>query len=171
MHRFHAAAAAALILSGCATTSGTDATEKRSGFDGARVVNVPPHATACAEFTCIALGAQWSQAAPAGAVLEVAIINAYRPILRAELAIDGRVVPLTSVGITTFPTLPAPMRESRKAFGTTMQAVRDLAAARKAWIRVHTPEGYIESAIVDGATDSKALHALRRFLARVDAGG
>ena len=165
-----AALGAACIVAACSTTSGTEATEKRSGFDGGRVVSIAPHGTACSDFVCISLGAQWSQVAGTGAVLEVAILGAYRSITRAELSIDGRVVPLNSGNITTFATPVPGLRESRKPFGVPLQTLRDITQAKRAWVRVYTPEGYMESAVVDGATDSKALHALRRFLAQVDKG-
>ena len=48
------------------------------------------------------------------------------------------------------------------------EVLRSIAGAQRAWLRVHTTDGYVEDAIVDGSTDSKALHAMRRFLSEVD---
>ena len=51
-----------------------------------------------------------------------------------------------------------------------MTDLRAIADARRVWVRVSSTRGWSEQAIVDGDTDSKALHALRRFLAQVDSG-
>ena len=160
-----------VLAAGCATTVGLDATETRSGFDGGRVVNIRPHGTACTGLPCISLGAQWHERSRAGALLEVQVTgDRYYGIQRAELSIDGRVLRLPGRAVTRFDrtgTIPT-MYDSRQSFGVTLQDLRDAASARRVWVRVHTLDGYVEAAIVDGATDSKALHALRRFLAQVD---
>lgn len=59
---------------------------------------------------------------------------------------------------------------STHTFVVPMTDLRAIADARRVWVRVSSTRGWSEQAIVDGDTDSKALHALRRFLAQVDSG-
>lgn len=164
-----AAAAAALALAGCATTTGTAPTDARSGYDGARVVNIAAHGGACTSMLCPAIGAQWNDKRPDVAIVTVALMNAWQPITGARLMIDGKETRLDPLpGITTFSAPVQGMRESTRDFTAPLATVRALSTAGKAWLRVGTTDGNVEVAIIDGATDSKALHAMRRFLALVD---
>jgi len=158
--------AMAATVASCANTVGLEATETRAGFDGARVVDMAPHGTACAGMPCISLGAQWSSANPTSALLKVRLTgNAYTGIRRVELNIDGATSALeTSAGLTRFSSTVPPLRDSDQVFGVPLATVQAISTAKRAWVRVHTGEGYIDAAVIDGDTDSKALHALRRFL-------
>lgn len=160
---------AALTLAGCSTTSGLDATETRSGFDGARIVDIRPHGAACKELPCPSLGAQWNSKTPQLALLHVKVSGyKFSGITRVELAIDGAITRLEARGPSAFESTTPPIRDSSHSVGVPLDRLREMAAARKAWVRVHTVEGFVEAPIVDGAEDSKALHAMRRFLAAVD---
>lgn len=158
----------AAAVAGCATTTGLAPTESRAGFDGARVVDIAPHGAACSSMPCVSLGAQWSSANPTAALLKVRLTgSAYTGIRRVELSIDGATRSLeTSAGLTRFSSSVPPLRDSEQVFGVQLATVQALATATRAWVRVHTGEGYIDAAVIDGDTDSKALHALRRFLAQ-----
>lgn len=160
--------AAAFGLASCANTAGTAPTETRAGFDGARVVDIAPHGAACLSMPCVSLGAQWSSANPTSALLKVRLTgNAYTGIRRLELNIDGATRSLeTSAGLTRFSSAVPPLRDSDQVFGVPLATVQALATAKRAWVRVHTGDGYIDAAVIDGDADSKALHALRRFLAQ-----
>jgi hypothetical protein len=160
--------ALAAAAAGCATTTGTAPTETRAGFDGARVVDIAPHGAACTGMPCVSLGAQWSSANAASALLRVRLTgSAYTGIRRVELNIDGITRSLeTSAGLTRFSSAVPPLRDSDQVFGVPLATVQALATARRAWVRVHTGEGYIDAAVIDGDADSKAVHALRRFLAQ-----
>lgn len=155
-------------IAACSTTTGLDAQSSRSGFDGARRVSIIPHGNACTRMLCTGLGAQWTEAAPGGALLIVRVSNEYLAILGAELMIDGQRHSLKAVeGSTEFSAPGSVMRESTRGFSTSLDIVRAITASRKTWLRVRTPHGYIEDAVVDGDTDSKAFHALKRFLSEV----
>lgn len=160
--------ALAAAAAGCATTAGTAPTETRAGFDGARVVDIAPHGAACSSMPCVSLGAQWSSANPSSALLRVRLTgSAYTGIRRVDLSIDGATRALeTSAGLTRFSSAVPPLRDSDQVFGVPLATVQALATARRAWVRVHTGEGYIDAAVIDGDADSKAVHALRRFLAQ-----
>lgn len=164
------AAAVVVALAGCANTTGTGPTESVSGFDGARVVNINGHAAACRNMLCPGLGAQWSSARPESVIVTVHLFNEWRPITSAKVNVGGRTVELKPLAgaITTFSKPGDPIRQSNRDFSASLALVRELAADGRSWLRVGTPDGYIEDAIIDGPTDSKALHALRRFLAQVD---
>ena len=165
------AGCAVIALAGCASTTGRAPQEVRSGFDGAREVSIGGHGNACRAVVCTGLGAQWSSARPEVAVLSVYVFNEIRGITGAQLSIgDQAALQLAALpGLTNFGA-PAPgLRQSRQDFAVPLSTVRQIAGADRAWLRVRTTNGYIEDAIIDGGTDSKAVHALRRFLAQVDA--
>lgn len=159
---------AALLAAGCATTTGLAPQQVRSGFDGARVVTIASHGNACTTVLCTGLGLEWSDKLPETAILTATVYGVWRPITGAQISVDGRVVTLgRPAGITNFSPPGDPFRISRRDFTVPMSAVRGIAASQRAWLRVQTTDGYIEHAIIDGSTDSKAYHAIGRFLAQV----
>ncbi len=159
------------VLVGCSTTSGVGPDVSRSGFDGARKVNIDPHSNACEWSACTGLGAQWSSATPAHAILIVSIIGEINAILGAKLSVDGKEYDLTVLmPSTTFNEPGAVAKESRKAFAVPLDLIRKITTSQRTWLRVLTPEGHIENAVIDGQTDSKAYHALKRFLIAVNQG-
>lgn len=160
---------AALALAGCATTSGTGPTVSRSGFDGSTVVDISPHGNDCSSMTCTGLGAQWSSANPQSAILKVQVFNDITAITGAQISVDGQVISLEPLrGLTNFDTSTPGLKASVKGYHVTLSDLRRISGAQRAWLRVSTPSGYVEDRIVEGPADSKALHAIRRFLAAVD---
>jgi hypothetical protein len=156
------------VVSGCATTSGIDPVIGYSGFDNAKTVSINPHGNACSSMVCTGLGAQWNSSNPDAAILIVQVFNEYAAISRAELNIDGKKVSLSSAQtITDFSSSGSAMRESSKGFGIPLSVVEKILSAKRVWLRVHTPTGYIEDPVIDGEKDSKAYHALSRFVAAV----
>lgn len=169
--RLAIAALLCLSVAACATTDGLAAKSTTSGFDGARVVSIPAHGAACTQSVCPGLGANWSSQLPTTAILTVSLFNDISGITGAAVNVNGETVTLKRLGVITNFSRPGdPLRQSRADFAAPLQLVRQIAAADRAWLRVNTTDGYIEAAIVDGQTDSKALHAMRRFLAELDAG-
>lgn len=157
------------ILTGCATTSGTGPTVSRSGFDGSTVVDISPHGNDCSSMTCTGLGAQWSSATPDAAILKVQVFNDITAITGAKLNIDGKVIDLEPLrGLTNFDTSTPGLKISVKGYHVQLSDLRRISGAQRAWLRVSTPSGYIEDRIVEGPIDSKAFHAIKRFLAAVD---
>jgi hypothetical protein len=157
------------VLGGCATTEGMNPTESRSGFDGARVVKISRHGNACQAIACTGLGGQWSSARPDQVVLTVSVFNEIIGITGATVSVDGVVRTLVALpGLTNFSRFGDPIKESRQDFSVSVQLIRDIHAAKRAWLRVQTTDGYLEDAIIDGTTDSKAFHALGRLLAAID---
>lgn len=172
MKRSRAIALACAALAGCATTTGTAPTSSIAGFDGARIVKIQPHGAACTSMVCEAIGAEWSSARPSSAIVRVAIINDIVGITGAEFKIGEKIVrPVKLTPLTEFNTQAGGLKESAADFAIDLADVRAMASGQqRVWLRVHTVRGYSDAAIIDGSLDSKAYHALRRFLAEVDAG-
>ena len=162
-------ALAAVLAVGCTTTSGTDPVRSYSGFDRGAVVDIAGHGAACTAMLCPGLGAQWQQARPDRAILNVYLFNVWTPITQAALNIDGRIVQLDNLTtITNFSPPGSAMRESRRSFAVELQLIRDILAANRVWLRVGTTDGTVEVAVIDGAQDSRPFNALKRFIAAVD---
>lgn len=159
-----------LLLIGCSTTSGTGPNVTRSGFDNARVVAISGHSNACKGMLCTGLGAQWTSKSPAEAILVVYLFNDIKGIMGAKLNIDGQTHDLSIMQpLTNFNEFGAATKESRKGFLVPLDLVCKITASQRTWLRVQTTGGYVEDAVIDGQTDSKSYHALKRFLAAVDA--
>lgn len=159
-----------IFFVGCSTTMGLDPVIGHSGFDNAKTVTINPHANACKSMVCTGLGAQWNSSKPHSAILIVMVANEYLAISNAELNIDGKKINLRSVGtVTDFhnPVSGSAMRESKRAFATTVETVKSILSAKRVWLRVSTPTGYLEDAVIDDDGDSKAYHALKRFMRSV----
>ncbi|WP_314972844.1 hypothetical protein [Comamonas testosteroni] len=157
-----------LLVAGCANTVGLEPTTSYSGFDNANVVTIRPHGNACAEMVCTGLGAQWSAKTPETALLMVTITNEYRGIMSAQLNIDGQVVTLKKTMTATAMDAAGGIRQSTQTFVVPMSLVKGITSSKRTWLRVQTTEGSYENAVIDGEQDSKAFHALKRFLASVE---
>lgn len=157
------------LLMGCSTTSGTGPNVSHSGFDNARVVTISGHGNACKGMLCTGLGAQWMSKNPTEAVLVVYLFNDIKGITGAKLNIDGQTYDLSVMQpFTNFNEFGTATKESRKGFLVPLGLARKITASQRTWLRVQTSRGYIEDAVIDGPTDSKSYHALKRFLAAVD---
>lgn len=158
-----------MFLAGCATTSGTGPNVSHSGFDNAKVVSINPHGNACTGMVCTGLGAQWNGKRPSETILMIHIFNSINAITGAKLNIDGEqyVLKMTET-LTNFSQPGAMLKESSKGFVVPTDLVRKITNSRRTWLRVSTTSGYLEDAVIDGQTDSKAFHAMKRFLAEVE---
>lgn len=157
-----------LVISACATTTGLQPTEQYSGFDNARVVNILPHGNACTEMICTGFGLQWSSKYPENAFMIVEVFNSVNAIFGVQLNIDGEIVTLQEGQLLTDTEITRYTEKSTKAFRISMKRLKQIENAKRVWMRVETPSGTIEDAIIDGNTDSKSYHALKRFLAKVE---
>lgn len=157
-------------LIGCGPTVGNNTNVSYSGFDGAKVVTINGHGNACTTILCSGLGAQWRSINPKQSILVVYVFNDITGITGAQISIDGKEYNLNSMQpFTNFSEFNAPVSESRKGFIVPTDLIRKIVASKRTWLRVQTTSGYIEDAVIDGATESKAYYALKRFLSDVDA--
>lgn len=157
-----------LSLTGCATTTGLEPTERFSGFDNARVVDIQPHGNACEGIICTGFGLQWNSKYPDDAFMIVQVFNDITAIFGAKLNIDGDIIDLEESQLISDLESDGYMKNSSKAFRISLPTLRKIENAKRVWMRVETPNGTIEDAIVDGDRDSKSYHALKRFLTKVD---
>lgn len=155
------------LFSGCGTTTGLSPSVSQGGFDNARSVSISPHANAISGMIGTAIGAQWSEAHSDHVILIVAVVNHYTGITGAALNIDGDKIELTPTPTVTDMITTAGVKWSTKGFVTNLDVVERIVKSKRTWIRVETPTGSMEDPIIDGAKDSKAYHALIRFLAAV----
>jgi hypothetical protein len=169
------------LLAGCGATTGTNARSSISTFDGARVVSIDPHGTNCGmSMVCSLLGAQWSSNQPDRVQLVVSTMGEYASIQMAGLNIDGTIIPLAdSAQLTqytqsmsqtpeTYNVAAAQLgRTSTRSFIAPLALVDRILAARSVKMRVQTDGVTIDSIIFEGDKDSKAHHALERFIAQV----
>jgi len=164
-----AAVSLAVLLAGCANTVGSSASEVRSGFSGGRVVSIGGHGNACKSTTCTGLGGQWDSSKPEAAILSVYVFNDIKGITGASFAIDGAVTRVTPLpGLTHFSRPGDMLKQSRHDFSVPLSLIRHIVEAKKVWLRVQTTDGYMEDAVIEGTDDSKAYHAMKRFLAQID---
>lgn len=158
-----------ILLSGCSTTSGTGPAVSHSGFDNATVIRINPHGNACSGMVCTGLGAHWNATRPEETILVVSVFNSINAITGAKLNIDGEVHQLRVMEtFTNFSEFGAATKESRKGFLVPTSLVRKITMSKRTWLRVNTTSGYVEDAVIDGGKDSKAFHAMKRFLSEVD---
>lgn len=162
----------AIAVAGCASDAGLAPTSRISGFDGSRNVAIEPHGADCASMLgdCIGIGAQWSSSTPNTVLILPRVYMRYASISAASLSIDGQAVELRGpIGITRITGGPNTLtRESTATFSTSLDTLRKLASAERAWLRIVTMDGRIESALIEPGKDTKAIHAMRRFLDEVD---
>src|SRR5438552_1948020 len=157
-----ALASLSLLLTSCGTTTGLSPTVAHSGFDNARVVSIAPHGNRGGwGVVGRGIGAQWSEAHKDDVILIIAVYDsAYTGITGAELNIDGEKITLTPTAtVTAMETTVPGLRESTKGFLTTLDTVEKIIKSKRTWLRLQTPTGTLEDAVIDGATDSKAYHA------------
>ncbi|MDN2482776.1 hypothetical protein [Vibrio agarivorans] len=160
---------AAVLLAGCSTTSGLEPNVSHSGFDNATIVSIDPHGNACDTMVCTGIGAQWNSSQPDQVILLVAVFNEYAGITDVQLNIDGDRVQLQPTRTITDLNNNSAIKTSTKAFVVDLQLVDHILSSNRTWIRVHTPTGYLEDAVIDNGKDSKAYHALSRFVRDVNA--
>lgn len=160
-----------LFIAGCGTTVGRAPQTRTGGFDNARTVDIAPHGNIPnKDFNMIltGVGAQWTEARKNKVLLIIAVFNDYTGITDAELNIDGEKIALTPTpGVTDMSSGGSIMKISTKDFETDLTTVEKILNSKRVWLRVHTPTGTMENAIIDGGKDSKAYNALVRFMKAV----
>lgn len=156
-----------LVIGACSNTTGLDAKVSHSGFDNSKVVNIAPHGNACTYITCTGFGLQWNSIYPDDAFIIVQVFNNVAPIFGAQLNIDGDIITLKESQLVSSYEVDGYTRNSSKTFLVSLNTLEKIENANKVWMRVDTPDGTLEDAIIDGNKDSKSYYALKRFLLEV----
>ena len=162
-----AAIISVLGINACSNSTGLDAKVSHSGFDNSKGVNIAPHGNACTYMTCTGVGLQWNSKYPDDAFMIVQVFNNVAPIFGAQLNIDGDIITLKESQLVSSYEVDGYTRNSSKAFLVSLDTLEKIENANKVWMRVETPDGTLEDAIIDGNKDSKSYHALKRFLVEV----
>lgn len=157
----------ALAIGACSNTSGLAPKVSHSGFDNSKVVNIAPHGNACTYMTCTGFGLQWNSKYPDDAFMIVQVFNNVTPIFGAQLNIDGDIITLKESQLVSSYDVDGYTRNSSKAFSVSLETLESIENANRVWMRVETPDGTIEDAIIENGKDSKSYHALKRFLLEV----
>ncbi|RUO20927.1 hypothetical protein CWE08_07450 [Aliidiomarina iranensis] len=153
----------ATLLTACATTTGTQPDVRTSGFDQAKIVEIQPHGASCGSAGCLGLGAQWNESHGDNAFFIVTSYMDYVAILDAQLNIDGQVIDLEPADVVTdFDSQYG--KVSSKGFRTNLDTIEAITKADRVWLRIKTPNGTREDRIIDQDGDSKAYHAMKRFM-------
>ncbi|MES1181139.1 MAG: hypothetical protein ABUL66_04685, partial [Verrucomicrobiota bacterium] len=97
------------------------------------------------------------------------VINEYIGVAGAELNIDGEKFALTPLQNITDMNDDFGIKTSSRTFQTSLATVEKIIHSKRTWIRVNTPTGALENAVIDGDKDSKAYNALIRFMNAVKA--
>lgn len=155
-------------LVGCSTTSGSGAKTSVSNFDGSKSVSISAHGAACRSMICPMLGATWVEKHPNTVGFTVQVLNEITNINSVAFNIDGEIIQLNGVGLTDFDRM-ANAKISRKSIVADYSVLEKILNSKRTWMKVSTSNGPLEVAIIDGTTDSKAFHALKRFDAEVKA--
>jgi len=124
-----------------------------------------PHQNASDRLIPTGIGAQWSEAKKDEVILIIAVFHDHVEIRGAELNIGGEKIALTpTADVTDMKADLNNLKTSTKGFLTTLHTVKKIVNSRRTWLRVHTATGAMDDAVKDGARDSKAYHALKRFM-------
>lgn len=155
------------LACGCSTWV-PDPSVYRDRFDGTENIEIEPYPVAYSSWAVYAcLGARWISSVPDHAALIVRMQGLITGILGASLNIDGKIHDLMPVEEMT--SMDANLKRSTKAFVIPLDTIRDIVASRVTLLRVRTTRGTFENdPVIDGEKDSRAYHALKRFLAAVD---
>lgn len=161
----------ALLLNGCAVFHHHPKIRAQTSHaDGMQQVWITPRMTNCGKSAiCSALGGGWTSNAPEHAVLVVQTQGGYAAIHDAVLDIDGRQVPLTEAPLPTRYSEMAHQdhrddsvarqlagETSTRGFQTTLDVLRQVIAARRVTLSVHTAKRTIDSVLFDDDVDSDA---------------
>lgn len=164
-----------LLMTGCATTTGLPAQTQTSGFDGTKFVSMSNHGMACyMSMICPTAGFSWNTKAPRLALLKIGILapsiakDAYFSVRSVSLNIDGNIIELDgSTKATEFKNDDI-NKTSVKEFIVPLELLQKIERSSKTMVRIDTNDGLMEDLIIGDGKDSKAYHALKRFLVAVE---
>lgn len=169
MKLFIGIAFALLVLTGCSNTSGLNSSIQKDSYDGSSIVTMPAHGNDCKTVVCTGIGAQWVSKSPDKAILVINVFNEITSIDSAKISIDGKEYDIKSKdGYSNFDSFSPSIRNSKQAFKVDMAMIRSIASASDVRLKVYTSKGQISDTVISAGGDSKAYHAIRRFVDDVD---
>lgn len=170
-------AALSLGLVGCATSSGLSPTVSKSEFDNKKTIDIAPHGLSCKNtgVYCPTFGFRWSDDDASSALIRIVMLDLYgtqiiggdyAEIRDLRLKIDGEMVTLKPVGIglTNYDYDKITGKTSTQAYKVPRSLLTKIYSSKETLVQVVTDKGNIEDYIVKPDADTKAYHALGRFL-------
>jgi len=141
-----------------------------SGFDNARTVTLVPHGNIPKgwEMKITAMGAQWSEKHKDSVLIIVAVINDTTAITGASLNIDGEIIHMKQTGDVTGFEDRSGIKQSSKSFTTELLTIRKILKSERTWLRVNTPHGTMENAVIENGKKGQAFVAFEGFIAVID---
>lgn len=184
--------AVAMLFAGCADPAPPEAAlpsgapyspvkTSYSGFDNAKVVTVEPISNTQNSTVKLntVLGAQWNAAHPEDVILIAGVFSLKDRqgiaeaeligITGAELNIDGEKTDLQPTGTIPVITDNFILMEYTNGYTTKLSVIDKILKSKRTWLRVHTPTGTVENAVIDGGLESGAYQALEKFMVTVNA--
>ncbi|MCP4746334.1 MAG: hypothetical protein GY874_09375 [Desulfobacteraceae bacterium] len=154
------------LITSCSTASVVGPKISHSGFDNSLIVRIDPHGTMYnSKGLVTSIGASWNSSNPDIVILSIQIFYEYHAITEAFLNIDGKKFELLSTKtVTDLNRDIAGFKSSTKGFIVSIKTIDEILKAKRVWLKINTPTGYAENGIIDGEKDSKAYHALKRFI-------
>lgn len=165
---------AALLITGCATTSGLEPQTNVSSFDGTTSVTIQPHAIACSSMVCGLTGFTWNDKKPNNASTMVSIMSPklggdYHSIKSVRLNIDGQIINLEPFPQSTTDFSSDDMyKKSSRMYSTPLPLLESIKDSTNTKMQIIADGILIEEEFKNSGDSSKAYYALLRFLEQVD---
>lgn len=162
-------------LLGCATTSGLDAKTTTSDFDKSKRVSIAPHGSVCTNnyATCALLGFTWTDKKPEQSNILVQVTEPtnggeYHSIITTKLNIDGDIITLKpSIGDTNSFDYNEVFKTSSRLYDVPLSTLNKVKLSKITKIQVIADGAIIEGDLKDGDKNTKAYHAMLRFLDQI----
>lgn len=181
MKKIIAGALLALMMTGCATTSGLEAKTSVSTFDGAKSVTIPAHGMNCTKgLVCDMIGFSWSSKLPdlSGFMVEIKDLNGggnskFYPIKVVKLNIDGEIVtlkPLIAGDGSKFDFDRTTLfKTTTRSYEAPISLLDKIKASNTTKTQIIAEGAVFEDVLKDSDKNSKAYYAMLRFLEQVEA--
>lgn len=169
----------ALAMTGCVTTSGSEAVTNVSSFDGSKTVSIEPHTLGCVQTViCTDLGFAWTNKEPntATMLIQVDHVNGtkFHPISSAKFNIDGDIVEVSpfpgSVNkLDSSVTSTIPSTNTSRLFVTPLDLLYRIKNSTNTKMQVVAEGALTEKELKNSGDSTYAYHAMVRFLEQVEA--
>lgn len=177
MKRLLLCAALSFGMLGCATSSGLNTTVSSSDFDNSKTIDIAPHGLSCKKTLpyCPSVGFRWSDKTPDNAYIRLAVYDLssvntvggnYLSIKDLRLKINGEVVTLKPVGngLTNYSYDKTVGKTSVQVYEVPISLLKNIYSSKETLVQIVTDKRNLEDYFVKSDADTKAYHALGRFL-------
>lgn len=159
----------AFAVTGCANTSGLDAKTSQSTFDGAKTVRIAPHSLGC-KSACSTMGFGWTSKSPNDVFVDLKMIQLpdYKSIQQLRFNIDGQISNFKPIQtLTDYKNEGVLGKTATQSFVIPQSYAKKLHNSKDVRVQIVTEAGSVDDYLIIGDKDSKAYHALGRFLTQL----